>query len=210
MKSTYFACFLICALTGTAWGVVVDFEKYPGLDGKLGTPDDVPITAPSFFDIQFEQQTTQFASLGIEFLPNPPQQNQNEILNDTTFTRTVGSSRNLLSTLRGQYAFGPIEARFSGPVYELKMAIGLGDELSVRPNLLEIFDGSSNLISSVVGSDEFVTLTSAVPIARFRVTATSIENQAAIDDVEFTIVPEPAASALLIAAAAAAILRRRR
>jgi hypothetical protein len=77
------------------------------------------------------------------------------------------------------------------PVYEVTMAIGLGSTGSVRPNRLEIFDSSSNLIDSVVASDTFVTLTSAVPIDRFRVTATVAENQAAIDDLQFNPVPEP-------------------
>jgi hypothetical protein len=115
----------------------------------------------------------------------------------------------LLSTSRQFFAFGPIEARFTLPVYEVTMAIGLGSTGSVRPNLLEIFDSSSNLIDSVVASDAFVTLTSPVPIDRFRVTATVASNQAAIDDIEFTPVPEPMTLMLGLAGASLMPLTRR-
>ena len=126
MKTTCMSGFLLCVLSGTAFGVVIDFEAFPGPDNKLSTADDILINAPNLFDDQIEQVTTQFAPLGIVFLPNPSEQNKNEILNDSSFSRTTGSRRNLLSTARGEYPFGPIEARFTVPVYEVKMAIGLG------------------------------------------------------------------------------------
>jgi hypothetical protein len=201
MRTHPIVAMLTLVLAGTAHAVIIDFEKFPGPDGKLNTADDIPITAPAFFDVQFQQITTQFAPLGIEFLPNPPVENQNEILSDVTFDRTVGSTPNLLSTNRGEFPFGPIEARFTLPVYEVRMAIGLGLPAFASPNLLEIFDSNSNLLGSVQGTDEFVSLSSVVPIARFRVTATVLENQAAIDDVEFTAVPEPATVASLLFAA---------
>jgi hypothetical protein len=180
----------ILAFVGVAEAtVVIDFEAFPGPDGMLGTGDDVPIVAPSSFSSQSTQITTQFSSVGIEFLPDPPRDNQNEILNDSTFQRTAGSSPNLLSTVRGSFPFGPIEAIFTVPVQELTLAIGLGSANTVRPNLLEIFDEFDNPIDSVVGSDEFVTLTSPVNIARFRVTATISSNQAAIDDITFVVNP---------------------
>jgi hypothetical protein len=203
------AVFMICLCASTAGAVVIDFETYPGPDGQLGTPDDIPIVAPALFNDQPVQITDQFQSVGIRFLPNPPQQNKNEILNDSTFTRTAGSRVNLLSTSRSSFAFGPIEAQFTVPVYELTMAIGLGSSSSVQPNRLEIFDADSNMIDSVVASDAFVTLSSAVPIDRFRVTATVSANQAAIDDIEFNPVPEPVTWLLGLAGAAWLLTTRR-
>jgi hypothetical protein len=200
---------MICLCASTAGAVVIDFETYPGPDGQLGTPDDIPIVAPALFNDQPVQITDQFQSVGIRFLPNPPQQNKNEILNDSTFTRTAGSRVNLLSTSRSSFAFGPIEAQFTVPVYELTMAIGLGSSSSVQPNRLEIFDADSNMIDSVVASDAFVTLSSAVPIDRFRVTATVSANQAAIDDIEFNPVPEPVTWLLGLAGAAWLLTTRR-
>lgn len=191
MKTTFAAVLVLCVCTRTAHSVVIDFEKFPGPDGALGTSDDIPIAAPSLFVGQPEQITDQFASLGILFLPNSPQPDMNEILNDSSFQRTAGSRQNLLSTLRDSYSFGPIEAFFTVPVYSITMAIGLGSADSVRPNKLEIFDSNSNLINSVIASDAFVTLNSLVPVDHFRVTATVSQNQAAIDDVTFFPIPEP-------------------
>ncbi len=104
----------------------------------------------------------------------------------------------MLSTRRTIFPFGPVERRFTQPVYQVRMAIGLGSNDSVQPNLLEIFDSSSNLINSVIASDAFVSLTSPVPIDHFRVTATSSDRQAAIDDVEFTAVPEPLPTTMVL------------
>lgn len=88
--------------SGLAWGVIVmallmtggqvhgdlitiTFEAFPGPDGVLGTLDDVPIRAPSLFADQTQQLTNQFASLGIQFIPIPSVNDQNEILNSSSF-----------------------------------------------------------------------------------------------------------------------------
>lgn len=200
------------AATGADAGqaVLIDFETFPGPDGELGTLDDIPINAPNLFSDQPVQITDQYAAVGIEFLPTPGVQDQNEILNDASFNRTAGSSENLLSTLRSQFPFGPIEARFTVPVYELAMAIGLGSIGSVQPNRLEIFDAGGGLIDSVVGSDEVVTLTSTLPIDRFVVVATDRTRQAAIDDIAYTIVPEPTSGVCLMLSMCAFAARRRK
>jgi hypothetical protein len=206
MKLTM-AVLVLAVCAGSAWAVVIDFEKYPGPDGALGTPDDVPIVAPSLFANQPLQITNQFASLGIQFLPNPPLEDRSEILIDQSFERTAGTRPNLLSTNRVIHPFGRLEARFTVPVFSVRMAIGLGSVGSVRPNILEIFDVNSNLIDSVTASDAFVTLTSPVRIDRFRVTATISTNQASIDDIEFTPVPEPAALVLALCCAVVVLPR---
>ncbi|MBA3482763.1 MAG: hypothetical protein H0T51_13205 [Pirellulales bacterium] len=92
------------------------------------------------------------------------------------------------------------------------MAIGLGSFDYAAPNRLEIFDVSNVLIDSVVASDAVVTLSSLTPIARMLVTATVASNQAAIDDIKFTVVPEPISASILAPAALAGswIARRRR
>ena len=179
--------------------VLIDFEAFPGPDGLLGTGDDVTISAPSGFSSQSTQVTTQFSTLGIVFLPDPPENNKNEILSDVSFQRTVGSAGNLLSTSRIDYPFGPIEAHFTVPVYEVSMAVGLGRAAS-SPNVLQIFDSHGVLIDSISGTDEIVTLGSPVPIDRFLVTATESAKQAAIDDVRFTVVPEPGSLSLVLMA----------
>ena len=93
---------LVMALAAgsAAQAVLITFESYPGPDGILGTGDDIPISAPALFSGQPVQLTTQFDSVGLTFLPNPSLQDMNEILNDSTWTRTVGTSPTLLSTSR--------------------------------------------------------------------------------------------------------------
>jgi hypothetical protein len=189
--------------------VTITFEAFPGPDGQLGTSDDVPIVAPALFDDQSQQITTQFASLGIRFLPDPPQHNHSEILNDSSFKRFAGSRPNLLSTSRVIYPFGPLEAEFAVPVRSVRMAIGLGSIDSARPNRLEIFDAGGTLLGSVQASDAFVTLDAPVDIARFRVTATLASNQAAIDNITFTPIPEPSAAMTVVALALGMALSRR-
>jgi hypothetical protein len=173
-----------------ARGVLINFEFFPGPDGILGTADDEAVDAPGHFSLQTSQLTTQYASSGIEFLPNPPLEDRNEILDDTSFRRNVGSSPNLLTTLRlapnipgRRHLYGPVEASFTVPVRHLSMAIGLWDEGG--PNLLEIFDDDGNLIDGITGFDEVVSLESNVDIRSFRVSAVSDQSQASIDDVVF-------------------------
>ena len=149
------------------------------------------------FSSQPDQLTDEFADLGILFTPDPSVENKNEILNDSSFTRTVGSPVNLLSTDRLTHPpFGPIDAIFTIPVRELTMAIGLSSGVA-EPNILEIYDAADDLIDSIIASDAFVTLVSPVDIARFQVRAIEDGEQAAIDDITFEAVPEPATLAPL-------------
>ncbi len=80
MKSCVIAGILICHLATQVGAVVIDFESFPGPDGQLGTMDDVPIIAPALFVDQPQQITTQYATLGIEFLPDPPMNDKSESL----------------------------------------------------------------------------------------------------------------------------------
>jgi len=177
-----------------ARSVLIDFEFFPGPDGILRTADDEVVDAPRHFSLQTSQLTTQYASLGIEFVPNPPLENRNEILDDTSFRRNTGSSPNLVSTLRlapnipgPRHLYGPIEALFTVPIRHLSMAVGLWDEGG--PNLLEIFDEDGNVIDRITGFDEVVTLDSNVDIRSFTVSAVSAQSQASIDDVSFAMRP---------------------
>jgi len=190
MKAAILAGIIVVSASVTAHGVVIDFDTFPGPDGKLETGDDIPVSAPLQFSEQLQQLTTQYSSVGILFLPNPPLDDKNEILNDQSFFRTAGSPRNLLSTSVTAFPFGPVEARFTVTIYELTMAIGQAGGSS-KTNRIEIFNADGAILGSIVGTDQFVTLNSLVPIARFRVSGLDSSSQASIDDIEFTPIAEP-------------------
>ncbi|MAE62839.1 MAG: hypothetical protein CMJ18_01085, partial [Phycisphaeraceae bacterium] len=111
--------------------VFIDFETFPGFDGRLNTTDDVTITAPNLFSQQTLQITEQYASVGVHFVPNPPTENVNEILNDSSFSTQSGSSPNILAS--NLAASNAISAFFDYPVYELSMALDArsGNRLTV-------------------------------------------------------------------------------
>ncbi len=184
----------LVAFQSAAHAVVIDFDFFPGPDGMLGTGDDVPVIAPNVFNDQPEQLTDQYAALGILFTPDPPVEDKNEILSNDSFGGTLPaeSEPNLLTTRAS--AGGIIEAEFTIPVFEVGALVGL--EGGTPGNTLTIFDALDNPLGSVFGINEFVSISSVVPIARFTVTDTV----PAIDNLTFTVgsgvVPEPSAIAI--------------
>jgi hypothetical protein len=140
--------------------IVINFDFYPGPDGILGTPDDIPIVAPSTFAAQPEQLTNQFASVGVLFVPDPAENDKNEILISTSFqVPPTATPPNLLASSGTR----TIEGIFTIPVTEVGAILGI----SGGADRLDIYDQSNNLLGSVVGDDTFETLVSSVPIYRF-------------------------------------------
>ena len=165
------------AASAAAESIVINFDFYPGPDNMLGTPDDVPIVAPTGFATQTLQMTDQFAAVGIIFSV-PPVNDKNEILDNATFTvpPTV-SEPNLLASS----GTATIEGRFIVPVFEVGAIIGI----SGGSDRLEIFDAAGASLGSVVGDDTFVSLSSTTPIARFVVSIAS-GTTPAIDNLTIT------------------------
>lgn len=174
-----FAALALFAAPALAQTIRIEFEHFPGPDGVLGTGDDVAITAPSTFTSQPLQLTDEFLSLGIRFLPNPPTNDANEILNASTFSTPAGHTP---PNLFGSSGALQIEARFTVPVTRVAALIGI----SGGAELLEIFDAGGALLGSGVGDDTVVSLSSATPIAALRI-RTSSGTTPAIDNLEFDV-----------------------
>jgi hypothetical protein len=172
------ACALVSAPLA-ANPVVITFNFYPGPDGILGTPDDIPIVAPSTFAAQSEQLTDQFASVGILFIPSPPENDKNEILNNSSFSVPPSStSPNLFASAGAR----TIEAIFTVPVFEVGMLLGVSAGL----DRLDIYDAGNNLLDSVTGDNSWHSLQSSVPIARIVVTAVTVGTPC-IDNLTFHV-----------------------
>lgn len=155
----------------------IDFDRTPGSDGVIGNFDDLVIVAPTFFAAQAGQQTTQWAVQGVDFRPQPPVEDVNEILNDDSFGPNPGSGVNILTS--SSAAGGTITAVFTRPVYSVSLIAGIADGLS---DIVEIFDQSGALIDSAVGDSTRVVLRSNRPIGRMVVRGTSGLSIPAIDD----------------------------
>ncbi|MBX3377739.1 MAG: hypothetical protein KF678_12135 [Phycisphaeraceae bacterium] len=164
------------ALPAAADVVTITFDHYPGPDNVLGTPDDVPIVAPSTFAAQTLQITDQFAALGIVFT-TPPVENKNEILNNSSFVVPAGSTAPNLLASSGTLT---IEAQFTVPVFRVGAIIGI----SGGSDRLEIFDAGGVSLGSIVGDDVEVSLSSTTPIARF-VVSTFTGTTPTIDNLVF-------------------------
>jgi hypothetical protein len=173
--------FVLAAGSAAALGnpVVINFDFYPGPDGILGTPDDIPITAPTSFLSQTMQITDQFASVGVLFIPSPPENDKNEILNSATFTvPSIATPPNLFASSGSR----TIEGIFTVEVYEMGAILGI----SGGADRLDIYDQANNLLGSVVGDDTFESLVSAVPIYRFVISPVN-STTPAIDNLTFTV-----------------------
>ncbi len=172
---------LFCLIpTALAQTVVINFDVLPGPDNQLGTPDDVPIVAPSTFAAQTLQLTNEFTALGIDFTPNPPIQNQNEVLIATSFTTPPTYTAPNIFASSGTL---PIEATFSVPVRRVRALVGI----SGGADTLEIYDAAGALLGSMEGDDVEVELSSTTPIVRFVVRAT-VGTTPAIDNLEYEVV----------------------
>lgn len=169
----------LLTLPVAAQTIRIEFEALPGPDGVLGTIDDVPIVAPSTFATQPVGLTSEFAALGVEFTPNPPTPDANEILNSSSFTTPAGhTTPNILC------ASGALQVRgsFTVPVSRVAALIGI----SGGSDMLEIFDAGGLLLGSGVGDDIVVSLTSGVPIASFVIRPAS-GSTVALDNFEFDV-----------------------
>lgn len=155
----------------------IDFDRTPGSDGVIGNFDDLLIVAPTTFGAQAGQQTTQWAVQGVDFRPQPPVQDANEILNDDTFGPNPGSGVNILTS--SSAGGGTITAVFTRPVYSVSLIAGIAGGLS---DIVEIFDQSGALIDSAVGDSTRVVLRSNRPIGRMVVRGSVGLGIPAIDD----------------------------
>ena len=188
-------CFLVACVSASASAVVITFDHFPGPDGKLGTLDDVPIIAPFDFVSQNVQLTNQFQSVGVRFLPSTTVQDKNEILANDTFTMPPGTTEPNLLASSGALT---IDGEVTTPVSSVGVLVTAG------PDQLEIFSAGGTSLGSISGSNTFLSLGSATPVARFRVTAVAGSITPGIDNLTFVFVPEP--SALVLAAVGLACL----
>lgn len=141
--------------------VTIDFEKYPGPDGRLGTSDDLAVPIPdasttfcgAYFYCEF--LTTQYASVGITF-------------SKTTLVYNGYCSTDTFFCNNHYTTMGGVYGSFSGPVYGITLmalSYSFGQTLTA-------FDSQGNVVAAdYVRSDPNgpVTLhvTSSIPIARF-------------------------------------------
>lgn len=196
MRNVFTLAAVLLIGTAAASAVEINFEWYPGPDGKLGTADDIPITAPTLFGAQTEQLTKQFQGEGILFDPDPPVNDKNEILDAATFTTPPEHTPPNILASSGS---ATIEGHFTIPVTEIRALIGI----SGGSDQLTIYDANNNVLGQIVGDDKTVELKSATPIARFVISPVA-STTPAIDNLYF--VPEPASLMLL---GLALVLRRR-
>ncbi len=172
--------FLALALFTTPWAkaqVTLEFESFPGPDGLLGTADDILIDAPTTFASQPDQLTDEFAALGIQFVPNPPVDNSNEVLDAASFnTPPEHTAPNILAASGSS----TIEAEFTVPVFQVSALVGI----SGGTDEMEIFDAGGVSLGSIIGDDAVVTLNSTTPIARV-VFRAATSTTPAIDNLTF-------------------------
>ncbi len=161
--------------------ISIGFDFFPGPDGQMGTADDVPIVAESFYSTTTWQLTDEYASVGVRFLPNPPVNDANEILKIDTFaTPPTITAPNLL----GNRETGLVVGEFLVPVLRVSALLGISSSVGE----LEIFDTNGNSLGLIQGDDVEVSLSSATPIARFEVRpAPGTAQWVAIDNLEFDV-----------------------
>ncbi len=154
----------------------ITFDFYPGPDGMLGTPDDIPIVAPTLFTAQALQLTSEFATVGVRFA-EPVTNDRNEILNNDTFANPPTSTEPNLFASSGALT---IEFTFTIPVHSVTALIGI----SGGSDRMTIFNAAGASLGSAVGDDADVTLTSPTPIARV-VISPETGTTPAIDNLRF-------------------------
>jgi hypothetical protein len=160
---------------GLARAGEVGFEATPGPNGIMGDFDDVLIEAPSLFSAQTVQLSTEFASLGLVF--NGQLNDANEVLLGTSFSTPPGWTPPNLLAAQGLLS---IDFSFTHDVFEVGAIIGI----SGGTDIMTIYDAANTPLGSVVGDDQFVSLTSATPIARVTIQANT-STTAAVDNLTF-------------------------
>jgi hypothetical protein len=182
--------------------VLIDFEHFPGPDGQLGTPDDIPIVPNQGWSGPSPGLTTQFAALGILFTPDPPVPGQNVVVH----LSFLPDQTNLLGSF-----VNPIRAVFPTPVSRIALEFAWNNG-PMFPNLLEALRADGSTIASVSVISGPASLSSAEPIYGFRASWPSgpAPQQCVIDNLSYTIVPAPPGMGVLAAAGLLARWRRRR
>ena len=183
MKRSLLTLSSLLALTAPslAQTVSINFDFLPGPDGQMGTADDLPIVAESFYSDTTWQLTTEYASVGVSFQPNPPVNDANEILKIDTFaTPPTITAPNLLANRETDLIIG----EFSVPVTRVSALIGISNSVGE----LEIFSATGASLGLIQGDNEIVSLSSTTPIARFEVRpAPGTTGWVAIDNLEFDV-----------------------
>lgn len=176
----------LAATPALAQSTLITFEALPGVDGVLGTADDLPLVAPADFGTQTEQLTDQFATTGIVFEPSPmPTENINEVLDATAVTQNIlFSAPNALVSL----GFSPITFRFTIPVTEVSALVGLGN----GTDAMVAFDDQGTMIGPVLGNADVVTIAVDFPrvIERVEIVSAVIATPT-IDNLTFRFNPAP-------------------
>ncbi|MEZ6234114.1 MAG: GC-type dockerin domain-anchored protein [Phycisphaerales bacterium] len=155
-------------------GGVITFEFFPGPDGILGTPDDVPIVAPASLAAQDVQIGDQFAPQGVLFTL-PVVQDHNEIINGELF---AGSAQ--WSPVNVLASDGEIEFRFTGFVQRVTVTGGIGEG---RDHLYTFNHANQPIANSPLDGRGGVSHSQG--IARVVIRPKSPRTMAVIDDLEF-------------------------
>jgi hypothetical protein len=192
---------LVLASRASAQTVILNFEFFPGPDGILGTPDDVPIVPNmGWGGGGLPGLTTEFSALGIQFNPNPPFLNQNVVLR----LEFVPDTTNLLGSF-----VNPVQGVFVTPVSFVSVEF-VEPGNAMFPNQLEALRADGSTISAVDVGTGHAEISSVEPIYGFRASRPSgpVPQECALDNLTYTLVPAP--SSALVAIAVLVLLARRR
>jgi hypothetical protein len=206
----------VCALLSgaPATAVLINFDT----DGSGN-----PIVAPTLF-AQTTPLRDAYAAIGVNF-SGPSALDGGAILSGGGFGVQPRSAPNFVAFSRSATAFmqngglprDPETITFNTPLSSASIyASGGGQAATFR---LDALDGGGGLITSATGSNvggqyvQLVIAPQATPISRLVLTEIGGDSAFVYDDLEFTVIPEPAgvgAGALALAAGSLARRRRRR
>jgi hypothetical protein len=189
---------LVTAAVGAARSVdaqvvTIDFEHFPGPDGQLGTPDDIPIIPNQGWSGVNPGLTSEFATVGVLFTPDPPFLNQNVVVHP--------SSGPDLTNLLGSFV-NPIQGVFPTPVSRVAVEFESANG-PLFPDLLEALRADGSVIASTLVNGGPASLQPAEPIYGFRCSWPNgpAPQQVVIDNLSFTTIPAPATPGWLVATA---------
>ena len=167
----------------------------------MGTADDVPIVSPATHDAQHTQLTDEFASVGLIFTPSPAVEDINEVVG--------GAGDHFLMSAYQPSGNYRISGHFIVPVRSLGMnLVGPSTALLVYGSRIEdVMDVPSD--ANVDG--KFVSVNTPFDITSFTVIDDPDRSYGLyVNNLTYTVVPEPGSSLILLTTSASGLTMRRR